>query len=266
MSMSMSNLWLICYEGEADVDQAPEVKPEDKKEPDTKLPDAKFTPEQQEHMNKILAEERRKHQTQVKKAVDELQALKKRSDLTSQERTDLEKRLENLQNEYLTKEEMAKRELDKIKKDREVEITTLKTEKETWQKKFTESTIMRNIVDAAVSNNAFHPDQIAAILRPNTRLDEVVDEHGKATGDYVVKVKLPDVDAAGKPVTLDLTIAEAVKQMKTMEKHFNLFKNEGVGGFGGMSRQGVAPGDAAALALKDPQAYLKARRQQAKGN
>ena len=213
----------------------------------------------QEDVNRLLADEKRKHQTNTRKVMDELEAIKAKATLTDQERTDLESRLETMKNEFLTKEELAKKEQDKITRQHGEEKTKLTAERDAWQQRFTNSTIQRSITDAAVGVNAFSPKQIVALLQPDTRLTESLDSDGNPTGELIAKVEFSDTDKEGKPVTLDLTIAEAVKRMSEMDEYANLFKSEGTGGVGGVNRGSSKPLDAKKIAATDPALYRKLR-------
>ena len=215
----------------------------------------KFT---QEDVNRLLADEKRKHEARTRKAIDELEAIKARATLTDQERTELETRLDNMKNELLTKEEMAKKELEKNTRKFTEELTKTTAERDAWQQRFSDSTIQRTITDAAIATKAINARQVIAILRPDTRLVEALDADGKPTGEMIAKVEFSDVDKDGKPVTLDLTVAEAVKRMSELEEYANLFKADGVGGAGGTNRGSGKPLDAKAIA-KNPALYRKLR-------
>lgn len=213
----------------------------------------------QEDMNRILADEKRKHEGKTRKAIEELDAIKAKATLTDSERQELESRLENMKNEFLTKEELAKKEQDKITRKFSEETTKLSAERDAWQQRFTDSTIQRTITDASVASKAFSPKQIVAILQPDTRLVEALDADGKPTGELVAKVEFSDVDKDQKPVTLDLTIAEAVKRMSEMDEYANLFKTDGTGGVGGTNRGNQKPLDMKKIAATDPALYRKLR-------
>lgn len=214
----------------------------------------------QEDMNRVLADEKRKHQANTRKALEELEAIKAKATLTDQERQDLEGRVENMKNELLTKEELAKKEQDKITRKYTEETTKLTGERDAWQQRFTNSTIQRSITDASVVTKAFNPRQIVAILQPDTRLVEALDADGKPTGELIAKVEFSDVDKDGKPVTLDLTIEEAVKRMSEMDEYANLFRTEGVGGVGSTnSGKSGKPLDVKKIAATDPALYRKLR-------
>ena len=88
-----------------------------------------------------------------------------------------------------------------------------------------------------------------------------VDEDGKPTGDYEPRVAFPDKDKDNKPLTLDLTVAEAVKRMKELEKYGNLFeggKKSGLGGTGSQTKGSNV--DISEVAKKDPAKYRELRK------
>ena len=216
----------------------------------------------QEEVNSILAKEKRKQQEQTRKALDELQALKKKANITAEERQELDKRIETLNNELLTKEQLAKKNAEKERKRHESEIQKITGERDSWKSRFTDSTIKRAITDAAAENKAFHPTHIVALLRPTTHLVEVLNSDGEPTGDYEAKVDFDDVDDKGKPVKLSLTVKEAVKKMREMEEHQNLFQGEGAGGLGSQNRgKGGKQKTLADAAKEGPEAYRKMREQ-----
>lgn len=223
--------------------------------------DKKFT---QEDLNRLLAEERRKAQTQTQKALEELEALKNKTTLTNEEKAELERRVEDLSNSLLTKEELAKKEKEKLEKQSKQQIEALTTELGTWKNRYNDSTIRRAITDAAVETSAFSPAQIVAILGPQTRLAEELGDDGKPNGELIPKVKFTDVGKDGKPVTLDLTVLEAVKRMAEKDDYKNLFRVDGTGGVGGTSGRRQTPSgkiDPAELARTDPARYRKLRKE-----
>lgn len=218
-----------------------------------------FDESQQRELNRIVAAEKKKHQAVTKKALDEALAMRSKATLTAKENQEADARIEQLRTELLTKEEQGKRAAEKARKAHKMEKDSLAAERDTWKNRFTESTIQRSLTDAAASNNAFSPKQIVAILGRDTQLVEVLDDDGKPTGVLEPKVRYRAQDKEGKPVTLDLTPAEAIKRMKDEEEYLNLFRGEGAGGAGLHSRPGGRKPDVAQTA-KDPAAYRKARK------
>jgi hypothetical protein len=227
MNLNYIDVYLICYEGE---NETPPPGKEGEKQPDDKKPI--FTPEQQEQVNKIVASERRKLEAQVDKQVKELESLKKSKTMSDTDRHTLNTQIEELKASVMTKEQLALQEKDKLTKESKERETKLTAERDHFKNLFEGSTITRSLLDGAVSGDAFEPSQIVTLLEGKTRLAEVTDGDGNPTGEFITKVKLNDKDKEGKPVTLDLTVEEAVKWMKDKPNFANLFKSNLTGGLG----------------------------------
>lgn len=208
----------------------------------------------QEDVNRFLAEEKRKAQQKNQELVTQLESLKSSAGLTQQERDALQTRIENLQSEHLTDKQRAEQAIAKANEKYEKDTKKLSDEVKRWQGMYTDSTIVRTITDAAVAAEAFHPSQIVAILRNNTRLAEALDEKGSPTGELIPKVKYEDTDKEGKSVTLDLTVPEAVKRMiEAPNKYGNLFKGQKKSGTG--EDNGTGKSGAGGQPPSDPTAY-----------
>lgn len=226
--------------------------------PDAKTPpaDQKFT---QADVNRIVADERRKLEKQNKQVITQLESLKKNSELTSKQKEELEARIEQLQNSFLTKEELAKKDQEKLQKQYSQEKESLATELNSWKTRYADETVRRSIMDAAVTHEAFNPDQIVEILRSKTALVEDIDEDGKPQGSFSPRVKFRTADKDNKAITLDLTVPEAIKHMKEApEKWGNLFKAGVNGGVGATTKPGGKKG---IPDFKDPLAYRKWRKE-----
>lgn len=202
----------------------------------------------QNRLNAILADERKKHNETVQRHITELEQLKRSASLTTEEKAGLEKKITELQDSMLTKDELSKKEKDKLLTDHKKQVDGLTGERELWKGRYTDSTISRGITDAAVIGEAFSPAQVVALLKPHARLVEITDSESKPTGEFAIKIKFTGSDKDGKPVQLDLTPEEAIKQMKEMPDHYgNLFKSTMSGGLGGSGGKGGGGGRA-----KDP--------------
>lgn len=259
----IANTWYNVFENEGDnVDAGtpPSDVNTETTGTDTKVEDAKQTPKSftQEEVNKILAQEKRKHQGVTQKALQEVEALRKKSSLTEKERHELDERVDQLKTSLLTEQEKAKRNADKLRQQHRERVLGLEAERDTWKTRYTDSTIERSLTDAAATNNAFNPKQIVAILGRNTRLVEELDGEGTPTGQLVPKVSFQDKNKEGKNVVLDLSPDEAIKRMKEIPEYLNLFKVEGTGGAGLRSQPSGKKLDVRELA-KDPVAYRKAK-------
>ena len=236
----MKKYWLNKFEDEVVVDKS--------------VDKVIFTPEQQVTIDNLVAVEKKRAQ----QALDELKNLQAKASLTTKERTDLDKRVETLQNELLTKEELAKRERDKLINESETIKKQLETERDDWRSKYTDSTIQRSLVDAALKYKARNPQHIVALLKNNTDLTEEIDKEGKTTGNLIPKVKLTYTDDKGKVIPLEFTADDAVRHLSEQKEHFNLFDDGTPGGFGFSKSQIPDSVDLREMS-KDPESYRKNR-------
>jgi len=214
----------------------------------------------QDDVNKMLAEDKRKHQQAHQKTLEDLEALQKKSNLSTQERSDLEKQIEETRKLLETKEATAEEALTKAQKAHAKELETLSGERDLWKTRYTSSTIDNSLTQAAVEHKAGNPAQVIALLRPTTTLQEELDPKGKPTGNLVPMVNWKDKDEKGKIVELVLPPADVVKRMAEMPEHLNLFGADGTGGQGKFRRNAQGALDVRETA-KDPAAYRKARKE-----
>ncbi len=192
-----------------------------------------FTPEQQEFFNRKLADERRALQNQNNKTIDELKKLQIATGTTEQQKKELQERINELQRQYLSKEEIQKQEQERTQREFQQQLQQHKSEAEQWKNRFHETAITRALQDEAISFEAFNPNQIIDLLQTRTKLVDEKDTDGNSTGRLLPRVALVESDSEGKPVTLDLTVKEALQRMKnTPDKYGNLFKSTLAGGLG----------------------------------
>jgi hypothetical protein len=223
-------------EGEGEGDSEGEKTGSPTPTPTTPTPTPTFT---QDDVNKFVAEERRRQKKANEATIKQLEDLKKTAQLTAEEKERLETRIEDLKNESLTKEQIAKKEAKKEAERIEREKEQLHKEALKWKSKYEESTIDRELLDAA-GTDAYNPTQFLDILRPKTRLVEELDEDNQPTGRWIAKVRLSGKDKDGKAITFDLTPPEAVKQMKEMSDDYgNLFRSGANSGTGGNNNSSV---------------------------
>jgi hypothetical protein len=230
-----------------------EVKPEPVKKDEPMVSQSK--------LNSLLAAEKRKYEEPAKKALAELEQIKQTANMTAQEKQALEERMESLRNEFLTKEELAKKEKATLEKKYQTDLEGEKAASQAWKERYTASTIERSIADAANQHKAFSSLQIEAILKPLTKLEEIVDETGKPTGSFKPVVTFTDATDKGESMLYKLSPSEAVKRMSEKEEFFNLFKSEATGGVGGYNVSSTRPTDLKLIST-DP---AKFREMRAKG-
>jgi len=217
----------------------------------------------QEKLNSMMAENRRTVSKQNETLLGELNTLKEQATMTATERGDLEERLEKLQEQSMTQEEIVKRNSKKAQVAHAKELDKLTKERDTWQSNYSAERINRSILDAATAAKVEVNEQIMDILGPKTYLGEVLNEAGQPTGEYEPLVKFVDVDDDGNPTMLTLKPEDALKRMKELPERFgNLFTNPGTGGFGSTNGAGSGSGRNVTVdSLKDPAAYMKWRKE-----
>lgn len=255
------NPWFAAYnDGAGEAGGADGTK--DPPTPKTEPPAPASKTFSQDQLNKFLAEDRRKHQDQIKSVVTQLEDLKKTKELNDQQRTDLETRIETLNSSLLTAEERAKQELTKKDKDFKTAIEQVHHERDQWKSNYSTEVITNQILKASVAHKAINPEQIHGLLAPKTRLVEVLGSDGKTVTGYIPKVKITSQNEKGEAVELDLTVEDAVKHMKGLSDRWgNLFDSGVSGGLGGKGSSGSGGSiDLAAAAKKSPEAYREARK------
>lgn len=264
MSISLSRYFskavVSCFEGE------PIVEPVVPPVVDPAGPPAEFTPEQQRKFNEALAADRRKEQQKYQASLLKTEQtykemLANNQNLSAKERQTLEENLVTIQGQLRTKEEQAKMEMKSLETNLTAKIKENEEKAAVWENRYKSETITRSLQDAAGSD-AFEPSQIVSLLKPMTRLVEVVDEQtGKATGNFKAVVDFPDSDADGNPVISTFSPQAAVKRMKDIPARFgNLFKSNVVSGIGANNNAGGAPGGKPNLAKMTPEQYRAHRK------
>jgi hypothetical protein len=218
----------------------------------------------QDELNGMMSANRKKLTLRNTELVTQLQTLGEQSKMSTQAREELEERIEELQTQFMSKEELAKREADKSATAHATEIEKLTGEATAWQSRFASSTTQRSLLDAAVEGEAVQPSQIVLMLGQTTQLVEETDSVGHGTGQYRTIVKFNDHDSEGNPITLDLVPSEAIKRMKELPALYgNLFKGNNNGGVGESNNAdgGAMTQPKLMELLKDPVAYRKWRKE-----
>jgi hypothetical protein len=204
----------------------------------------------QEEVNSMLAADKRNLQAKLKTLEDNLAGTLQNSQLTQKQRDDLEVSMEDMRKQFLSKEQQALMEKQKLESDYKKDLENERTQRKLFETKFVDSTISRSLADAAVDNGAFSAEQIVALLRPHTKLindQPVVDFNDKHA-------------ETGEAIVVQLSPVAAVKRMKELATvHGNLFKSNIVSGVGGSSGSGD-PGRIDMRKLT-PQQYAKLRKE-----
>ncbi|MDE1971182.1 MAG: hypothetical protein KGI50_06450 [Patescibacteria group bacterium] len=205
----------------------------------------------EEEFQKAIAAEKARADETAKKAIAELEQHKKSLTLTSEEKQKLQARIDELNTQFLTKEELLRQEKDKLVTTHEAEKKALTEERDTWRRNFVDSKIAGEIMDAAAKADAHNPSVFLALLKDKTEVVEEKDEAGRSKGFKVV-VKLEETDKEGKPIVLSLDPVKAIKQLKDKpETHGYLFKGHTNTGVGGQGSENIRQADLENMNMED---------------
>ena len=254
------DVWALVFDNTVTPEDLDPPEQDKIQEVDSKL----YTEEQQNHINKVVEERVARSKKQNRETIKELQILKSTVKMNDDQRKKLELQIDNLDRAHMTEKELSvkQRKADSDKHDKAV--TDLSKERDTWKSLFEDSTIQREILDAASSTDtkAYNPSQIVSLLLENTTLvEETVD--GVNTGKFVTRVKFSGRDSENKPLVMDLSVREAVDEMSKMREHTNLFESGLKNGLGKNNVPGSSPLSSASYGNQE--SYRKNREKIVKG-
>ena len=219
----------------------------------------------QERLSRDRESREAAHQEKYKDLETRYTELLSEENLGEETRTKLTGQLEDVRKQLRTKDQEAAHQRKLLQDGHDVELTKAVKSAESWESRFRESSITRELQDAAVTHDAYEAGQIVALLRPMTKLVEVVDETtNEPTGEYKTVVDFPDVDAKDQAVMTQRTPTEAVKRMKEVVTSANLFRSNVVAGVGaGNATGGVTPGANGKVDVRklSTEQYMKLRKE-----
>lgn len=211
----------------------------------------------QADLNKILAEDKRKHQEKYKQLEGSYQNILEDKNLASEQRERMEKDLADLQKSFRTKEQQAEFERKQTAEKYQVDLDAATVRADHWENLYKDEKILRSLQDAAMDADAFNTSQIVGLLRPGTELKEM-------DGALTPMIDFVDIDEkTGEEIRTLRTPADAVKRMKDLPKMYgNLFKSNVVSGVGAGSGGGTAGsgvGEQVDVASLTPEQYRDIR-------
>jgi len=195
----------------------------------------------QDDLNKVLAEDRRKHQIKLQELETKLRAALDSNTLTEKDRKALQENLETVQGQLRSKEEQLLVEKKQLQEQYAVQLKEAHEKASFFETLYRDSTVDRALTDAAVKHEAFQPFQLVTQLRPLTKLVPEVDPRtGKPTGKYKPMVEMQTVNqTTGEMETKAYTPEDAVKKMKDDPSTWgNMFRSGVVSGIGSSSATG----------------------------
>ena len=160
--------------------------------------------------------------------------------LTDAQRADLQDKVDKLEAQVLTADELAAKKIKQAKEEAETEKAKTKAEADKFLKLFTDSQIKAALLGAAQEAGAFSAEQIYGLLSGRTVLEETRDDDGKPTGTYVPKTTVITLDG-DKRIEKTLPAAEAVKAFLGLPENKNLVNSTAHPG-GGARQGGAANG------------------------
>ncbi len=214
----------------------------------------------QSAVNRYLADDRRKTEakyekrlkTELQRQETEYSKLLANKNLTEQDRDSLRVSLAEVEDQLHTKEELLLKEKKELETKLTGKITETVEQSKTWETLYKDSSIKRELQEAAVKHEAFNTHQMVSALKPYTKLVGT-------DGDFEVMVDLDDV-IEGKSVVTTLSPDDALKRMKELDMYQNLFKANVVSGVGGNSNTDGASGvqlDPRSMSQEQYQEYRK---------
>lgn len=176
------------------------------------------------------------------KLLDQMNALLESNKLTEEERNGLKARVDDLESQVLSKEELAAKTAKKVREEADREIEKIKGQAKHFESLFNSHKVQADITKAAQEAGAFSVDQIHGLLAPRTRLEPVMDDDGKPTGQYRSLTTVSVIDGE-KRIEKDLPTSEAVGAFLSLPENKNLVDSKfraGGGATGGRTSQGGA--------------------------
>jgi len=201
----------------------------------------------QKDVDEIVVKRNKKVKAQLEQMERNYQKLLKEQNMSADMRSQLEKDLDDVRAQMMTKEEKLKAEKKKAQEEYEAKLATVVNERDSYKNLFETSTINRAISDAQQRHEGYDSDQFIALLGPKAKIVEEVDNHGQKTGQLVPRIEWKVNQEDGTVEQVLLSPDEAVEKMKSdTDKYGNMFKPNIATGVGG----GTAPGTQSAMVGK----------------
>ena len=220
----------------------------------------------QEEFDQLSAAQRRKYEANEAKwkkdqaeLATQLEKQKQAKGVSPEERDALQKRIDELESQFLTEKEKADRAATAERTQFSQKLEEASGEAKRWRSSYEQEVVTNSIRSSAATHKAYDAEQISALLGSLVEFQDVLDDDKQPTGKVKPVVKFPDVDKKGDPVTLEYTIPEAVKRMTELDKFSNLFQDTMRGGMGG-SKNGGKPAGKINVKQLSPAEYRELRK------
>lgn len=196
----------------------------------------------QERLAKDRKNRDEEYKTKVSSLEQKYEELLNNKSLEDQDREKLESQLEDLRKQHRTKEQQLEYEKKQAEEEWKSKYEEVFSKAQTWEERYTETTIQRELQAAAIKHEAYRPEQVIVQLRSQTSLKDQLDNNGKPTGKLVPMVEMTVRNGdTGASEQLQMTPDEAVEYMKKNPEDWgNFFKNNIREGIGSSSATGGA--------------------------
>jgi hypothetical protein len=191
----------------------------------------------QAEVDVIIDKRFKKEKEANERLTSELAKMRDKEGTTQQEREAFQTRINELEALTLSKEDLAKKEQERIANAAKKVEESLSSERDLYKNMYTESQIETTLANAASDPEvkALSPKQVVMLLKSQTRLVQK-DVGGKAK--FEVLVDWTETDKEGNSTQVQIPAKEALKRMKEQPAVWgNLFESDAKGGLGGNNVQ-----------------------------
>ncbi len=214
----------------------------------------------QAEMDAAIDKRFKKEKESNERLSNDLKALRDKDGVTEQEKAAFQTRISELEALTLSKEDLAKKEQERIANAAKKVQDGLSGERDMFKGLYTESQIETALSSAASDPEvkALSPKQVVMLLKSQTRLVQK-DVGGKAK--FEVLVDWTETDKEGTSTQVQIPAKEALKRMKEQPAVWgNLFESDAKGGLGGNNVQQQG-GSLNPASYSDFEAYKKNHKQ-----
>jgi hypothetical protein len=189
----------------------------------------------QDELDRIVGERlaRGKDRFKVEKAdlLRQYNELLENHKLTDEQRKSYEIRVNELESQVLSKDELAAKRLKQREEEWAARLRQTEERLEHYRTQHQSFRIKTEVLEAAAANKALNPSQVLGLLAPAARVEEIPDDQGKPSGQYRIMIAVA-VEENGQAVEKCLPVREAVKVFLEQPSNFNLVKSTMQGGSG----------------------------------
>lgn len=195
-----------------------------------------------QRVKEVQAKEREAGEKTRRELLQQLERREQEASMTESERETLQKRIEELRAESLSAEEASKRTIKQLESD----LTTAKEqaakERTALISQYNAYRIEQELMQAATAHDARTPSQLVNLLRGDTKVEEVIGDDGKPTGELTVKTTITEFKEDGTPFQVECSPNDAIARLRAQpDKWGNQFNSSAQRGLDLMSDAGSAP-------------------------